>query len=90
MTRPRAPWRAAAPLLVLLALGACGVEAGESAEIAVTYPTTEGDPIRSWFRLTGDEMELYEDATADSFGSGEWMFHTCAPPERLGRVISCG
>lgn len=66
------------------------LESGEPAEIAVTYPTDEGDPIRAWFRLTGDEMEIYEDATDDPFGSGEWMFSTCAPPEELGRTIGCG
>lgn len=66
------------------------LDAGEEAEIAVTYPTDEGDPIHAWFRLTGAEMEIYEDATEDSFGSGEWMFSTCAAPDRLGRTIGCG
>jgi len=64
--------------------------AGEDAELRVDYLTDEGDPIPTWYRLHDDRLEIYEDATEDSFGSGEWMFHACAPPERLGRTIGCG
>jgi hypothetical protein len=64
--------------------------AGQDAELRVDFLTDEGDPIPTWYRLDEDRLEIYEDATEDSFGSGEWMFSTCSPPERLGRTISCG
>ena len=59
---------------------------GTKAELAVVYPTIEGDPIRAWYRLTGDGMEIYEDTSADSFGGDSaWLFLTCDIPDRLPR-----
>lgn len=59
---------------------------GDQAELAVVYPTVEGDPIRVWYRLIGDRMEVYEDASADSYGGDTtWMFRTCDVPDRLPR-----
>lgn len=81
-------WRAADP--EAWGCFADALAAGEPAELAVTYPTIEGDPIRTWFRLTGDGMEVYTDPTADSYGADGWSFQECDPPERLGRVVQCG
>ena len=62
------------------------LRSGDAAELAVVYPTVEGDPIRVWYRLTGDAMEVYEDASADSYGGDmAWMFRTCDVPERMPR-----
>jgi len=64
--------------------------AGTDAELRVDFFTDEGDPVPTWYRLDDGRLEIYVDATDDSFGSGEWMFSTCAPPERFGRTIGCG
>lgn len=63
---------------------------GEDAELRVDRLTDEGDPIRSWYCLDGATLEIYEDATDDSFGSGDWHFHECDRPTELGRFITCG
>lgn len=64
-------------------------ETGSDAELAVVYLTDEGDPIRAWYRLAGDNLEIYEDATEDRFGSEDWSFTECPVPERFGRTLTC-
>lgn len=60
---------------------------GRSVRLSLTYPTTEGDPIRSHYLLTeAGEVRLYEDATDDAFGSGEWMILECYEPGWLPEV----
>jgi hypothetical protein len=60
---------------------------GEEARLSLTYPTTEGDPIRSHFVLTDEgDVRLYEDATDDAFGSGEWTLLECFEPAWLPGV----
>jgi hypothetical protein len=55
---------------------------GEGAELVVTSPTTEGDPITAYYRVTpAGTTELYEDATEDAFGDGAWHFAECDRPE---------
>jgi hypothetical protein len=54
---------------------------GEGAELRVTYPTVEGDPITSYYRVTpARTTEVYEDATEDAYGDGRWHFAECHQP----------
>ena len=58
--------------------------AGEGAELAVTYPTIEGDPIHTYYRLNPDGfVVLYEDSTDDPNGAEEWTRVECYEPEWL-------
>ena len=43
------------------------------AELVVTGPTIEGEPITTWHRkLANGDSERYTDMTQDSFGGGWW------------------
>ena len=59
---------------------AAGVTSG--AELAIAAPTTEGDPIVSFYLvgpgITG--VDVYTNNTFDSFGSGKWARSTCSAP----------
>ena len=50
------------------------------AELAISTPTTEGDPIVNYVRVNPDgTSKVFIDPTADKFGGGQgWMFSTCA------------
>ncbi len=62
----------------------------EGAEVVVTAPTTEGDPIKTYYRaLPGGDLEVFIDTTADSFGSGEWRHVRCADIAALENLDSC-
>ncbi|MFE5593656.1 hypothetical protein [Streptomyces sp. NPDC056549] len=62
---------------------------GESAELKVTYPTVEGDPIHEYYRLTPQgRLELYTDSTEDHYSDQKWSFAECYTPEWLPE-ISC-
>ncbi|MFF2485550.1 hypothetical protein ACFVSU_04070 [Microbacterium sp. NPDC058062] len=44
------------------------------AELAVTRPTTEGDPFTAYYRvLPGGGWEIYTDMTKDRYGEGWWL-----------------
>ena len=44
------------------------------AELAVTRPTVEGDPITQYYRvLPGGGWEIYTDMTRDAYGEGWWL-----------------
>jgi hypothetical protein len=60
---------------------------GGEAELGLTYPTVEGDPIGRWYRVSGGRLEIYEDSTKDPHGSGEWTHQECPAPERLPRNV---
>ncbi|ABS03750.1 hypothetical protein Krad_2269 [Kineococcus radiotolerans SRS30216 = ATCC BAA-149] len=50
----------------------------EGAEVLVTSNTVEGDPIKTYYRaLPGEGLEVFTDATADSFGSEGWRHVRC-------------
>ncbi|BDZ41632.1 hypothetical protein GCM10025865_09310 [Paraoerskovia sediminicola] len=69
----------------------CLDEAGTAgAELTVTSPTTEGDPITTYFRVGPgiDGMEMWVDATQDAYGSGEWELWRC--PETVTAVDPLG
>ncbi|MFF7772992.1 hypothetical protein ACFZCG_01075 [Streptomyces tanashiensis] len=62
---------------------------GEGAELKVTHPTVEGDPIREYYRLTPQgRLEVYTDSTDDHFSDQKWSFAECYTPEWLAE-ISC-
>ncbi|GAA2384918.1 hypothetical protein GCM10010420_04100 [Streptomyces glaucosporus] len=61
----------------------------EGAELEATYPTTEGDLIREYYRLTpSGRLEVYTDGTDDRHSDGTWSFTECHTPEWLPE-ISC-
>ena len=63
--------------------------AGEGAELKVSYPTVEGDPIREYYRLTPEgALEVYTDSTDDSFSDRKWSSTECYTPKWLPG-ISC-
>ncbi|MFF3352409.1 hypothetical protein ACFYWN_07110 [Streptomyces sp. NPDC002917] len=65
------------------------LKSGESAELKVTYPTVEGDPIREYYRLTPQgRLEVYTDSTDDRYTDRKWSFAECYTPEWLAE-ISC-
>lgn len=60
---------------------------GGEAELGLTYPTVEGDPIGLWYRVSGGRLEIYEDSTKDAYGSGAWTYQECGAPDRLPRNL---
>jgi hypothetical protein len=59
-----------------------GFASAEGAELQVTYPTVEGDPITAYYRVTPQgTTEVYEDGTRDEFGDGSWWYGSCEAPE---------
>ncbi|MEU1924206.1 hypothetical protein AB0H23_26660 [Streptomyces albogriseolus] len=65
------------------------LKSGESAELKITYPTVEGDPIREYYRLTPQgRLEVYTDSTDDRYSDQKWSFAECYTPEWLAE-ISC-
>ncbi|MBZ2196511.1 hypothetical protein [Occultella gossypii] len=68
------------PADVVTCLNAAGGPDGPGAEVAVQGPTTEGDPIVTYYRVGAgiDGVEIFTDATQDRYGSGTWGYRTCA------------
>ncbi|WP_154795264.1 hypothetical protein [Occultella kanbiaonis] len=65
---------------VVACLNAAGGPDGAGAEVAVQGPTTEGDPIVTYYRVGAgiDGVEIFTDATQDRFGPRTWDQGTCA------------
>ncbi|PWJ47041.1 hypothetical protein SAMN06264364_1423 [Quadrisphaera granulorum] len=63
----------------------------EGAELVVTAPTTEGDPIRTHYRrLPGQPgLEVLVDSTNDRFGSGTWTRQSCPEAMSLSDLGTC-
>jgi hypothetical protein len=56
----------------------------------VTAPTTEGEPITTYYRvLPAGGLEVFTDATADSYGPGEWRHVRCADVAAFWNLDSC-
>ena len=57
---------------------------GAGGELVVRWPTEEGDPIRTYHRVTPQgTVEAYEDGTADEYGSEHWTFSECRSPSSV-------
>ncbi|MET0829432.1 MAG: hypothetical protein ABWY26_07940 [Microbacterium sp.] len=69
---------------------ACLLDAGEAgAELAVTRPTTEGDPVTEYYRvLPGGGWQAYIDGTEDRHG-GDWWFTDCPDAETIEDLATC-
>lgn len=56
-----------------------GAGTATGAELVVTAPTAEGDPITTYYRVGPaiDGLEIVIDGSADTFGTGEWTHQLC-------------
>jgi hypothetical protein len=63
-----------------------GLANGRGAELKVSRPTTEGDPIVDYYRVVPGQpgYEIFSDATRDSYGPATWTRSLC--PEALSVV----
>ncbi|GAA0310681.1 hypothetical protein [Kineococcus aurantiacus] len=62
----------------------------DGAEVLVTSSTTEGDPVKTYYRvLPGGAVEVFTDATADAFGSEGWSHTRCPDVAALGSGEDC-
>lgn len=65
------------------------LDSGRGAELAIRYPTTEGDPVTDYYRVTADgSTEVYTDSTQDAFSDGKWGFASCDRPE-MALDVNC-
>ena len=56
----------------------------------MTSNTVEGDPIKTYYRaLPGEGLEVFTDATADSFGSEGWRHVRCVDVAAVENLDSC-
>lgn len=65
---------------------------GRTATLAVTEPTTEGDPVVTTYTTTRDRtLDVVVDSTADRFGPGGIEHYECnSATFTLGRVDTAG
>lgn len=57
---------------------------GEGAELTVSFPTVEGDPVREHYRLTPEgALEVYVDSSGDPNSDGNWSMSDCYAAEWL-------
>ncbi|WP_432493679.1 hypothetical protein [Kineococcus gypseus] len=63
----------------------------EGVEVRVTTLTTEGDPVRTYYRALpgGAGVEVFVDATDDSFGSERWEHLHCPDVAALSTFEDC-
>ena len=63
----------------------------DGAELVVTAPTTEGDPIRTHYRrLPGEPgLEVLVDSTDDRYGGGTWERRSCPGATSLSDLGTC-
>ena len=68
----------------------CLDEAGaEGAELAVTRPTTEGDPVTEYYRvIPGGGWEAYLDGSMDRYG-GQWWYTDCPDATSIEDLATC-
>jgi len=68
-----------------------GTAEEDGAELVVTAPTTEGDPIRTHYRrLPGQPgLEVLVDSTDDRYGSSTWEHQTCPDATSLSELGTC-
>ena len=68
----------------------CLADAGDQgAELVVTMPTVEGDPIVTYYRaLPTGGVEVFTDMTQDAFGGG-WAHEVCEDATTIGEYGGC-
>lgn len=68
----------------------CLMDAGaDGAELAITRPTVEADPVTEYYRvLPGGGWEYYTDMTQDAYGGGWWL-NTCPDATALDDLGEC-
>lgn len=70
-------------------LGCLDSAGPEGAELSVTRPTTEGDPVTEYYRvLPGGGWEAYLDGSMDRYGS-QWWFTDCPDARDLEDLAQC-
>lgn len=64
---------------------------GAGAELAVARPTTEGDPIITFYRVapTIDGVDLFIDSSRDAWGSADWAQKSCPTGSTIGEYGEC-
>jgi hypothetical protein len=66
------------------------IREGRPAELVVTTTTTEGDPIVTYYRaLPAGGVEVFTDATEDTYGSKDWSHQGCSDARSLGDLGFC-
>ena len=62
------------------------------AELVVEMPTTEGDLVVTYYRVgpSIDGLEVFRDATRDSFGPGTWSHELCPETTAVSEPLGCG
>jgi hypothetical protein len=64
---------------------------GGGAELAVSTPTLEGQPVVTYTRaLVGGGFEVFHDSTRDDYGAGVWVLTRCASTSDSGTPERCG
>ncbi|WP_172512013.1 hypothetical protein [Glutamicibacter mishrai] len=60
-------------------------------ELAVSSPTTEGDPIITFYRTSADAsgVEMFSNGEYDKFGAGDWIQATCPATMALAAREGC-
>lgn len=60
-------------------------------ELAVSSPTTEGDPIITFYRTSADAsgVEMFSNGEYDKFGAGDWIQATCPATMTLAAREGC-
>lgn len=54
---------------------------GDGAELKVSFPTVEGDPVAEYYRVTSNRTtEIYVDSTEDPNSDQKWSFAQCEKP----------
>ena len=65
------------------------MSASDAAELAVTSPTTEGDPIPRYYRVTDAGLEIWTDSSLDTWSHGGWTHETCPDAVTIIQIGDC-
>lgn len=60
-----------------------------AAELAVTSPTTEGDPIVTYYRVDARGLEIWTDSTRDQWSNSGWTLETCPDAMSIVEIGEC-
>jgi hypothetical protein len=64
---------------------------GREAELTITAPSVEGDPIVTIYRVLGpDDVELFVDASADTFAAVDTYHQRCTSVAEEGNALAAG